>query len=443
MVRAGRLVATAAVLGPVVGFALLHAYVLAPEPYHPVRTFRFPWMVLFATTLLIASYATGLPDLVRSAKAAVGATVVALAVSVTAVSLAQLALGAPLIPRSVVLGASACIVPLQLVAWKLSVDGRRRSETRLRAVLVADADSAAELRADLKGEVEQPAALVAHLPVALVREAPAGARPLSDLVTARRANMVVLDVAAQADPSIVTEAAELHATGVRIRTLSLFTEEFLGKIPIGELERVSLLFDVGELHRLRYSRVKRVAEVALAVAALPVLVVAAGVVLLGNRVANPGPLLYRQARIGKAGQVFTIYKFRSMRPEPAAGHRHWTSDGDPRVTRFGGMLRRTHLDELPQVVNILRGDLSLIGPRPEQPHYVERLRDKIPFYDVRHLIRPGLTGWAQVKYRYGADEQDALEKLQYDFYYLRRQSLVLDARIVARTLRRVAGARGR
>jgi lipopolysaccharide/colanic/teichoic acid biosynthesis glycosyltransferase len=113
------------------------------------------------------------------------------------------------------------------------------------------------------------------------------------------------------------------------------------------------------------------------------------------------------------------------------------------VTRFGGWLRRTHLDELLQAVNVLRGDLSIVGPRPEQPHYVEQLVQKIPFYNLRHLVRPGLTGWAQVKYPYGASEADALEKLQYEFYYLRHQSLALDLRIAGRTLRTVLGRQGR
>jgi lipopolysaccharide/colanic/teichoic acid biosynthesis glycosyltransferase len=136
-----------------------------------------------------------------------------------------------------------------------------------------------------------------------------------------------------------------------------------------------------------------------------------------------------------------MLKFRTMRS--AAGETRWTEMGDPRVGPVGRWLRRTHLDELPQVLNILRGELSVVGPRPEQPAYVEELRQKIPFYDVRHLVHPGLTGWAQVKFDYGATVADALEKLQYEFFYLRHQSLTLDARIVARTLRSVLWHQGR
>ena len=132
--------------------------------------------------------------------------------------------------------------------------------------------------------------------------------------------------------------------------------------------------------------------------------------------------------------MFTILKFRTMEAGP---HSDWTNSGDDRITPFGRILRRTHLDELPQAINILRGDLSIVGPRPEQPQYVEELTDKIPFYDLRHVVRPGLTGWAQVKFGYAGDERDALEKLQYDFFYLQRQTLGLDVRIVARTVRDV------
>ena len=156
-----------------------------------------------------------------------------------------------------------------------------------------------------------------------------------------------------------------------------------------------------------------------------VLAVAIPFVLLGNLFGNRGPLFYTQPRVGRGGVPFEIYKFRSMRDDVAAPT-DWTSEEDPRITRFGRILRITHLDELPQVWNIVRGDLSLVGPRPEQPRYVAELVEKLPFYDLRHIVRPGLTGWAQVKYGYAGDERDALEKLQYDFHYLRRQSLVFD-----------------
>jgi lipopolysaccharide/colanic/teichoic acid biosynthesis glycosyltransferase len=133
-----------------------------------------------------------------------------------------------------------------------------------------------------------------------------------------------------------------------------------------------------------------------------------------------------------------------MKPdEGAALAGEWTSEADPRITPFGNLLRRSHLDELPQVWNILRGDLAVVGPRPEQPRYVADLTEKLPFYDLRHLVRPGLTGWAQVKYGYAGTEADALEKLQYEFFYLRRQSMAFDLQVMGRTLRSVLRGAGR
>ena len=216
-------------------------------------------------------------------------------------------------------------------------------------------------------------------------------------------------------------------------------------MPLSELERISLLFDIGELHRAQYGRIKRVLDTLGACVGLVALAVVTPAVWLGNRLGNKGPLVYRQLRVGKGGREFEILKFRTMRPSGAGtpGGSEWTTEDDPRITRFGSWLRRTHVDELPQVLNILRGDLSVVGPRPEQPKYVKELEAKLPFYRLRHLVRPGLTGWAQVKYPYGANEADALEKLQYEFYYLRHQSLALDLRITGRTLRSVLGRGGR
>ena len=195
------------------------------------------------------------------------------------------------------------------------------------------------------------------------------------------------------------------------------------------------MFDIRELHQERYARVKRLLDVALSLVGTAVFALSLPFVLLGNLGANRGSLFYRQPRVGQNGRRFSILKFRTMRAAEYGAPNEWTSEDDPRITPFGRFLRRTHLDELPQVLNILKGELSIVGPRPEQPHYVEELTAKIPFYDLRHLVRPGLTGWAQVKFGYAGDEGDALEKLQYDFYYLRHQSLGLDARICARTMR--------
>jgi lipopolysaccharide/colanic/teichoic acid biosynthesis glycosyltransferase len=267
-------------------------------------------------------------------------------------------------------------------------------------------------------------------------------KPLCERVLEMGATVVVLERSALGEPMIVSQAASLHEAGLRIRPLRLFYSEWLGKLPVSELERSSLLFDIRELHAPRYLRIKLLVDLAVGLVGGVVLLLAIPFVAIGDLIANRGPMFYRQPRVGKNGQTFEILKFRTMRPVgPHEFANEWTAEDDPRITRFGGVMRRTHLDELPQVVNILRGDLSVVGPRPEQPQYVEELSQKLPFYNLRHLVRPGLTGWAQVNYGYAGDERDAMEKLQYEFWYLEHQSLGLDARIIGRTTRSVFGSR--
>jgi lipopolysaccharide/colanic/teichoic acid biosynthesis glycosyltransferase len=302
----------------------------------------------------------------------------------------------------------------------------------------------AALDLELHGLPERPASIVASLSVDEATVAPDVKGPIEALIEGPLPTVLVLDKEAQDVPSIVAQVGALHERGVRIRSLTLFYEEWLGKLPLSELERASLLFDIGEVHRAGYGRAKRILDVPLALLGCVVLALISPAVWLANLAGNRGPLLYRQERVGKGGGPFTILKFRTMAPRPSGELvNEWTTEDDPRITRFGRILRKTHLDELPQVLNILRGDLGIVGPRPEQPHYVADLTDKLPFYGLRHLVRPGLTGWAQVKYGYAGNESDALEKLQYEFWYLRHQSIRTDARIIGRTIRSVLGSEGR
>jgi exopolysaccharide biosynthesis polyprenyl glycosylphosphotransferase len=179
--------------------------------------------------------------------------------------------------------------------------------------------------------------------------------------------------------------------------------------------------------------------VPLLVALLPVLLATAVAVRLTSR----GPALFTQIREGLGRRPFTIYKFRTMRIDAEAGGARWATANDPRVTPIGGFLRKSRLDELPQLWNVIRGDMSLVGPRPERPEFNRMLCDRIPWYDLRHLARPGLTGWAQVRYPYGASVEDAIAKLEYDIYYLRHASPAFDLRILVRTIAVVLGLRGR
>jgi exopolysaccharide biosynthesis polyprenyl glycosylphosphotransferase len=161
------------------------------------------------------------------------------------------------------------------------------------------------------------------------------------------------------------------------------------------------------------------------------------------KLTSPGPVFYRQKRVGKNGSVFTCYKFRTMRTDAEADiGPSWAGDDDPRVTRVGRWLRRIRLDEIPQLWNVLRGDMGFIGPRPERPEFVEWLSHEIPYYHLRHIIRPGITGWAQVRYQYGASVAEAREKLKYDLYYIKHISLSLDLLILAESVKTILLGRG-
>jgi lipopolysaccharide/colanic/teichoic acid biosynthesis glycosyltransferase len=351
------------------------------------------------------------------------------------ISVLQLFTGAQLLPRFVVFVSSAILVPVFVLVSRLSSANERQRASQDRVFAIIAGEEAERLARDTKDHTERPAQLVAVARFDEVMPRPDQAWPLAQLLKESNANLLVLDREAQQREEIVAQAAELHSKGIRIRTLSLFYDVWLGKLPISELERISLLFDINEIHRPAYARAKRFLDLLIALFGMLALALAVPLVAIADRFGNRGPLFYSQPRVGKGGVVFTIHKFRTM--PPGNGSSTWTATDDPRLGKVGRMLRRLHVDELPQMWNVLRHDLSIVGPRPEQPHYVELLAKTIPFYDLRHLVRPGITGWAQINYDYGASDVDALEKLQYEFFYLRHQSLALDLQIIGRTLRTV------
>ncbi|MEM8704975.1 MAG: sugar transferase [Actinomycetota bacterium] len=423
----------------VVALGMAHAEIAA-NPY-PYGGGRFGWGLAFAGTLIVSSYAFGLPDVPRVPRQIVPAVLGAVVTGTLVIAVAQAVLGAQLLPRFVLFGGAVGATAWLGVVTSLEATRRRRAEDRDRVLVVADRESTAQLLAELAA-VPWRTTIAATVEPEAVRPSATDTAPMLTLADESDATIVVLDRGAQVDQTIVDQAALLHERGVRVRTLSLFYEQFLFRLPVGELERVSLMFDIGEVHRERYARRKRLLDIALALLGLPVLAVATAFVAVVNPLANRGSVLFRQERVGKNGNPFRILKFRTM-TGASAGAGTWTSDDDDRITAFGAILRRTHVDELPQLLNVLRGELSIVGPRPEQPHYVDELSRKLPFYDLRHLVQPGLTGWAQVNQGYAASEADALEKLQFEFWYLRHQSMSMDLRVMARTVRSVLQGRGR
>jgi lipopolysaccharide/colanic/teichoic acid biosynthesis glycosyltransferase len=408
--------------------------------YSPTGSTRLEWELAYIAVLCVAAYAVGLPDLPRNAYDALWLALGANLAAALSISVVQLVLGVAILPRFVVFWTASLLVPGYALCAFVAAQGRREERRRDRVLAVLTDEEEAAFTADLRGSERRPslARVMSHEAATVTAS---GRESLLQAFAEAEASILVLDRVAQSDETIVAQAAKLHSQGVRIRTMSLFYDEWLGKLPLSELERVALMFDIGELHRVRYGRFKHLLDAAVALVGLVLLIVIVPVVTVANAFGNRGPLFFRQLRVGKGGKEFNILKFRSMRPDPGAAD--WTAEHDVRITPVGRWLRRTHLDELPQVINILRGEEAIVGPRPEQPQYVRTLTEKIPFYDLRHLIRPGLTGWAQLNYHYGGSEVDALEKLQYEFYYLRHQSLALDVRIIVRTLREVVGRGGR
>ena len=241
----------------------------------------------------------------------------------------------------------------------------------------------------------------------------------------------------------VQELLRAKMAGVSVEDATTTYERVTGKILIDDLRPSWLIFSDG----FRVSRVTRLMKrtidltlsVTLAALAIPAMLVTALAIFLEDG----APVLYRQERVGENGRTFVLSKFRSMRKDAEKGGRPiWATDGDGRITHVGRVIRKTRLDELPQLWNVIRGDMSFVGPRPERPFFVDELSKEIPFYQQRHAVKPGLTGWAQVKYRYGSSLEDAMEKLRYDLYYIKHLSVIFDLTIVFDTVKVVLFRKG-
>jgi sugar transferase (PEP-CTERM system associated) len=266
---------------------------------------------------------------------------------------------------------------------------------------------------------------------------------IPSVVRLRGVDRVVVSLADGRGTLPMHKLLDMKLAGVRFDHLASVYESYTGKIAVENLRPSWLIFSEGFRCSRRTAALKRVIDVALAAVGLVLGAPLMLAVALAVRCSSRGPILYRQARVGRGGQTFTIYKFRSMRVDAEASTGPvWAQTRDPRVTPVGGHLRRMRLDELPQLLNVLFGNMSFVGPRPERPEFVSTLSNQIPFYRQRHVVRPGVTGWAQVRYAYGASAEDALQKLQYDLYYIKNMTLSLDLFIILLTIKTVIQHRG-
>ena len=241
----------------------------------------------------------------------------------------------------------------------------------------------------------------------------------------------------------VEELLDLRLEGVRVEEATSWLEKISGRIEVEQLYPSWLIFAEGLRFSTTFRLLRRVLNFSVALIALLVSLPLLPFIVLAVKLGSPGPALYRQQRVGRRGKVFYCYKFRTMRQDAEADTgATWAADDDPRITRVGKFLRASRLDEIPQLWCVLKGDMHFVGPRPERPEFVEWLSKEIPYYVVRHMVRPGITGWAQVQYKYGNTPEDAREKLQYDLFYIKNASIGLDVLIMFQTIKIVLLGRG-
>ena len=246
--------------------------------------------------------------------------------------------------------------------------------------------------------------------------------------------IIVLDKNEIGNSARIEKIYESFIKGSEVTTVASLTEQVQQKVPISELEKMWFIENIrisASVYEKTKSIIERGTALLLIVLGVPLMMLIAICV----KVTSKGPAIYRQTRIGKKSATFMLYKFRTMYENAEQNGAVWAKEKDPRVTPVGRFLRRTHCDELPQLINIIKGNLAFTGHRPERPSFVEVLKEKIPYYEIRHMIRPGITGWAQIKYQYGSSIEDAREKLEYDLYYLKNRSLALDLAILIKTIK--------
>ena len=240
----------------------------------------------------------------------------------------------------------------------------------------------------------------------------------------------------------VRELLELRLNGVVIEDATSVMERLLVKIPLDGLNPSNMIFTHGFNVKASQQILRRLISITVSFIGLTICLPFIPFIILAVRLSSPGPIFFRQTRVGLRGRHFSVIKFRTMRQDAEAGGAVWATKNDPRVTPLGMFMRKTRIDEIPQLWNVLRGEMGFVGPRPERPEFVQWLTNEIPFYELRHMIRPGITGWAQVRYQYGATLEETKQKLEYDLYYVKHLSVGLDLLIMFETIKTIILRRG-
>jgi len=266
---------------------------------------------------------------------------------------------------------------------------------------------------------------------------------LMEVVHKQKVHRVIVAMPDRRGTIPMPELLELRMQGVKIEEATSWLEKIYGKIEVENLYPSWLVFGEGFRRSTAFRLVRRAVSFVISLIGLILALPLFPLIMLAICLDSKGPVFYTQTRVGKAGRIFKVVKFRTMRQDAEAENGpQWAGNGDPRVTRVGKFLRSSRLDEIPQLWCVLKGDMAFVGPRPERPEFIEWLSKEIPYYGVRHMVRPGLTGWAQVKYKYGSTVEDSREKLQYDLFYIKNASIGLDLLIMFLTVKTVLLRRG-
>lgn len=269
-----------------------------------------------------------------------------------------------------------------------------------------------------------------------------GVDSLQKIASEHRVHRIVVALEDQRGALPARDLVNLRVRGIPVEEASTTLAALTGRIWLSTARPSWFLYSEGFRRSKLTLTLKRFLDLVFGLAGLILSAPLMVLVAIAIRLDSPGPVLYRQQRVGLGGKIFEVLKFRSMKVGAESNGAQWALKNDPRVTRLGRILRKYRLDELPQFINVIRGDMSFVGPRPERPVFVEQLQKVIPYYDVRHSVRPGLTGWAQVRYRYGSSVEESAQKLEYDLFYLKNLSLSFDCAIVFQTVRIVLFGHG-
>ncbi|HTG90647.1 MAG TPA: sugar transferase [Vicinamibacterales bacterium] len=346
---------------------------------------------------------------------------------------------------------AATLVILSVVTWRVSFEWfAKQVGPRERLLLVGTSPAALALARELEQRKNLGVEVIGFVDIdpdrhdqRLNARVVGNIEDIPAIVANRSVDRVVVNLSDARGQLPMNTLLDMKLKGVTFDHLASVYEEYTGKIAVENLRPSWLIFSTGFRKPPSLVAMKRVLDVSAAgvgmVLAAPLMLAVATLIKLVSR----GPALYRQQRVGEHGQVFTLYKFRSMRTDAEANTGAvWARDNDDRIIPGGKFIRKTRLDELPQLWNVLRGNMSFVGPRPERPEFVGELTRAIPFYGQRHVVKPGITGWAQVRYSYGSTVDDAMEKLQYDLFYIKNLTVALDLFIIFLTVKTVILRRG-